>query len=179
VFLLQFSVALFQYTTGITTITTATTMAIAGVNGPLAPHMRPCAPLQCVEWIGYNPPSYRMYFLLGLRVCMALKALLCSGNDALPRHWSVLRAIHTLNSPQNYICLLGGLLPIHTTCRCGAQGLMWGTRGKFLPAAAMVGYGCAGQCWPLEANVRLTYCRNSLNCLPKYFFYSYVYPIHS
>jgi hypothetical protein len=33
---------------------------------------------------------------------MALKALLCSGDDALPQHWSVLRAKHTLNSPKIY-----------------------------------------------------------------------------
>ncbi len=91
-----------------------------------------------------NPPSLRMYFLGGLRVFMALKALLCSGDDKLPQHWSVLRAINTLNSPKNYIRLLGGLLPIHSTRRRGAQGLMWGTRGPFPPATAMVGYGCVG-----------------------------------
>jgi hypothetical protein len=31
---------------------------------------------------------------------------------------------------------------------------MWGAGGPFLPAAAMVGYGCDGHSWPLEANVR-------------------------
>jgi hypothetical protein len=36
-----FSIALAQNTTG---VTTATTVAAAGRNGPLAPHMRPCAP---------------------------------------------------------------------------------------------------------------------------------------
>jgi hypothetical protein len=41
VFLFLFSVALAQNTTG---ITTATTMAAAGRNSPLVPHMRPCAP---------------------------------------------------------------------------------------------------------------------------------------
>ena len=79
-----------------------------------------------------------MYFLGGLKVCMALKALLCSGNDALPQHWSVLRAIHTLNSPKNYIPLLGGLLPIHSTHRRGVKGRVWGARGPFPPAVAMV-----------------------------------------
>jgi hypothetical protein len=73
---------------------------------------------------------------------MALKALLCSGDDELPQQWSVLRAINTLNSPKKYICLLGGLLPIHSTHWRGVQGLMLGTKRKFLPAAAMVGYGC-------------------------------------
>jgi hypothetical protein len=120
--------------------------------------------------MGDNPPSLRMYFFGGLRVCMALKVLICYGNDELLQHWSVLRAIHTLNSPKKYIRLLGELSPIHLTCRRRAQGLMWGTRGPFQPAVAMVGYGCVGQCWPLEAYVRLTYCRNSKNCLRKFFF---------
>ncbi len=140
-FLFLFSVALAQNTTG---VTTATTMAAAGGNGPLAPHMRPCAPRRCVEWMGNNPPSLRMYSLGGLRVFMALKALLCSGNDESPQHWSVLRAINTLNSPKKYIHLLGGLSAIHSMHWRGAQGLMWGARGPFLPAAAMVGYGCVG-----------------------------------
>jgi hypothetical protein len=75
---------------------------------------------------------------------MALKVLLCSGDDELPQHWSVLRAISTLNSPKNYIRLLGGLSLIHSTHWCGVQGLMWGTRGPSQPVAAMVGYGCVG-----------------------------------
>ncbi len=52
VFLFLFSVAWAQNTTG---VTTATTMAAAGGNGPVAPHMRPCAPRRCVEWMGDNP----------------------------------------------------------------------------------------------------------------------------
>jgi hypothetical protein len=57
VFLFIFSVALAQNTSG---ITTATTMAAAGRNGPLAPHMRPCAPRRRVEWMGDNPSSLRI-----------------------------------------------------------------------------------------------------------------------
>jgi hypothetical protein len=91
-----------------------------------------------------NLLSLLVYFLGGLRVFMALKVLLCSGNDELPQHWSVLKAINTLNSTKNHIRLLGGLSPIHLTRQRGAQGLMWGTRGPFLLAAAMVGYGCVG-----------------------------------
>ena len=68
VFLFLFSVAVAQNTTG---VTTATTMAAAGRNGPLAPHMRPCAPRRCVQWMADNPPSLRMYFLGGLRVLTA------------------------------------------------------------------------------------------------------------
>jgi hypothetical protein len=139
VFLFCFSVALAQNTTG---VTTATTMAAAGGNGPLAPHMRPRAPRQCVEWMGDDPPSLSMHSLEGLRVFMAVKVLLCSGDDESPQHRSVLRAINTFNSPKKYIRLLGGLSHFHLTRRCGAQGLMWGARGPFLQAAAMVGYGC-------------------------------------
>jgi hypothetical protein len=46
VFLFLFSVALAQNTTG---VATTTTMATTGGNGPLAPHMRPCAPRRCFE----------------------------------------------------------------------------------------------------------------------------------
>jgi hypothetical protein len=121
----------------------------------------------------------RMYFFGGSRVFMDLKALLCSGDDELPQHRSVLGTINALNSPKSYIRLLGGLSPIHLTRRRGAKGLVWGARGPFLPAAAMVGYGCDGWCWPLEAYVRSTNCRNSKNCQRKYFFYSYMHPIQS
>jgi hypothetical protein len=78
--------------------------------------------------MGDNPLSLRMYFLGGLRVCTALTALLCSGDDASPQCRSVLRAIHTLNSPENYIRLLGGCQPsirhIGSECKasCGALG---------------------------------------------------------
>jgi hypothetical protein len=40
--------------------------------------------------------------------------------------------------PQNYICKLRGLLPIHLWHPCGTQGLTWGASGPFLLAAAMV-----------------------------------------
>ncbi len=141
VFSFLFSVASAQNTTG---ATTARNMAATGGNGPLVPHMRPCAPRRRVKWMGNNPPSLQMYSLGGLRVFIALKVLLCSGDDKSPQHWSVLRAINTLNSPKKYIRLLGGLLPIHSTRRRRAQGFMWGVRGAFPPAAAMVGYGCVG-----------------------------------
>jgi hypothetical protein len=62
VFLLHFPVALAQNTTG---ITTAPTMANASGNGPLAPHMRPCALRRRFEWMDDNLLSFRMYFLGG------------------------------------------------------------------------------------------------------------------
>ena len=46
VFFLKVLVALLQNTT---CITTATTMAAASGNGPLVPHMRPCALRRCFE----------------------------------------------------------------------------------------------------------------------------------
>ncbi len=54
VFLFLFLVALAQNTTG---VTIATTMAAAGGNAPLAPHMRPCALRQRFKWMGDNPPA--------------------------------------------------------------------------------------------------------------------------
>ncbi len=176
VLLFLFSVASSQSTTG---ITTATTMVAAGRYASLAPHKRPGAPCQHVEWMGNNPLSLQMYFGGGLRVFMALKALLCSGDDALPQKLECFEGHAHPNSPKSYICLLGGVSPIQSTCQNGAKGLMWGTRGPFLPAVAMAGYGCDGRCWPLEAYIRWTYCRNCKKFLRKYFFYSYVVPIHS
>ncbi len=113
-------------------------MATTDRNSPLAPHMRPCAQCWCIWWMGNKPPSKRVYVLGVLRVCMALKILLCCGNNSLPEQRSNSRAIHTLNPPQNYIQLLWGLWPIHLMYQCGAQGLMWGARVPFLPSAAMV-----------------------------------------
>jgi hypothetical protein len=57
---------------------------------------------------------------------------------AIHHRRSALRTINTLNPPKEYIRKLGGLMPIHLKCWRGAQGLMWGARGPFLPAAAMV-----------------------------------------
>ena len=47
-----------------------TTMAAAGGNCPLAPHMRPFVPCRCVGLIEEDPPSKPICFLLGLRGSM-------------------------------------------------------------------------------------------------------------
>jgi hypothetical protein len=47
------------------------------------------------------------------------------------------------------IRLLGGLSSINSTPRRGTKGLMWGARGPFLPAAAMVVMVVDGSCWLL------------------------------
>jgi hypothetical protein len=69
---------------------------------------------------------------------MALKTLQCCGDASSPEQRSALKAIHTLNPPQKCIRKLGGLSPIHSMHWRGAQSLMWGARGPFLPAATMV-----------------------------------------
>jgi hypothetical protein len=69
---------------------------------------------------------------------MALKTLQCCGDSSLPEQRSGLRAINTLSPPQKYICDLGRLSSIYSKHWRGAQGLMWGARGPFPLAAAMV-----------------------------------------
>ncbi len=72
--------------------------------------------------------------------------------------------------PNNISACSGGCRPsvwrIGAECKasCGALG------DHSCRPAAMVRYGCVGHCWLLEANVRSTYCRNSIYCLRKYFF---------
>ncbi len=58
-----------------------------------------------------QPPEQVVIILGGVRGCMALKALLCSGDDASPQHRSSLRAIHPLNLRKN-MHLLEGSSPI-------------------------------------------------------------------
>jgi hypothetical protein len=69
---------------------------------------------------------------------MALKTLRCCDDTSSLEQRGTLRAIHTLNNPNNYTHLLGGFSAIHSACWCGAQGLMRGTRGPFSPVVAMV-----------------------------------------
>ncbi len=85
-----------------------------------------------------QPPSKQRYFGGLLRVCMALKTLQCCGNSSLLEQKSALRAIQTLTPPKKYTRKLGGLSSIHLKRWRGVQGLMWGARGPFPPAAAMV-----------------------------------------
>jgi hypothetical protein len=69
---------------------------------------------------------------------MALKTLRCCGFiiSGTKEHFEVHK--HPPPLQKKYIRKLGGLSPIHLTRRRRAQGLMWGARGPFLPAAAMV-----------------------------------------
>ncbi len=128
-------VALAHNSTG---VTTATTMAAAGGNAPLAPHMRYCAQRRCFEWIGDDPPSLRMYFLGGLRVFCPQSA---SGDDASPQNWSVLRAMHTPTAPKIISACSGGYCP--SIRRVGAErkitcGVLGGHFRRRRPWSAMV-----------------------------------------
>jgi hypothetical protein len=69
---------------------------------------------------------------------MALKTLRCCGDSSLPEQRGALRAINTLNLPKKYTRKLERLSSIYSKRWRGAQGLMWGARGPFLLAAAMV-----------------------------------------
>ena len=64
--------------------------------------------------------------------------LTCCCNALLPQHRSVLQVIDPSNPGKKRIGLLGGSSSINPTQRHGTKGLMWGARGQFLPAAAMV-----------------------------------------
>jgi hypothetical protein len=73
---------------------------------------------------------------------MALKVLLCSGDDELPQHQSVLKAINTLNSPKNYIRLLGGLhVGAERKASCGALGGQFRQRRLWLAMVVLVDVG--------------------------------------
>ncbi len=69
---------------------------------------------------------------------MALKTLQSCVDSSWPEQMSALRAINTLNPPKKYIRKLGRLSSIYLKRRRGVQGLMWGARGPFPPATAMV-----------------------------------------
>ncbi len=101
---------------------------------------------------------------------MALKTLRCCGDSSSPEQRSILRAINTLNPPKKYIRKLGRLSSIYSKRWRGAQGLMWGARGSFPPAAAMV----VSVVMPVVFCAKATENRNQNTkiswCLPKSLF---------
>ncbi len=110
---------------------------------------------------------------------MALKALLCSGDDESPQHQSVLRAINTLNSPKNISACLGGYRPsisrvgAERKASCRALGGHFRRRRLWLAMVVLVDVGrwrrMSDQ--PTVGIVEIVYGSN--------FFYSYVDPIYS
>ena len=85
-----------------------------------------------------NPPSKRVCFLWELIGCMALKTLPCSDDDVPPQHRSILRVLHPVTPHKKHIRLLRISYPIDPTRRIRTKGLLWGSRGTFLPTATMV-----------------------------------------
>ena len=108
--------------------TTVTTMAGASRNGPLMPQIKASSHATTCFMDGQWPPKQAVIILGGVRGYTAIKALLCSGDDASPQHRSVLRAIHPLNL-QKIICKCSGGLPPSSNddgagrkASCGVQG---------------------------------------------------------
>jgi hypothetical protein len=58
----------------------------------------------------------------------------------------VLRGCTPPQPLKNCIRLLGGSSPIEQRRWRGAQCLVWGVRGAFPPASAVIGHGCDGRC---------------------------------
>jgi hypothetical protein len=154
-------------------------MAAAGGYASLVPHMRPGAPRWRVEWMGDSPPSLRMYLGGGLRVFMALKVLLCIGNDASPQNRSVLRAMHNPTAPKVISACSGGYClsiqraGVEQKVLCGALGGHFRQRRLWLAMVVMVDVGRWRHTWhrPTVGIVKIFY--------RSIFFYSYVVPIHS
>jgi hypothetical protein len=78
---------------------------------------------------------------------MALKALLCSGNDALPQNRSVLRAMHTPTAPKVISACSGGYPPsiqcagAERMVSCGVLGGHFRQRRLWLAMVVMVDVG--------------------------------------
>ncbi len=146
---MHFSLALAQNTTG---VTTATTMATAGGNGPLAPHMSPCALRQCVKLIGDNLPSKQIRYNFGgvdgvygpqntpmLWWCIITTTSECLEGRTHPHH-------HKKLYP-----LAWGLLPIQLTCWHGTQGLLGDHFCRRWPWSAMAELVAVGH-WRLTSD---------------------------
>ncbi len=120
---------------------TNTTIADHGRRRRKWPSYAPHEALRSVpmhQMDGENPPSKWIYFL-GCWGCVwpskhsdAVMAMcIARTKERFEDHthpWP----------PPKYIRKLRGLSPIYSKCRRGSQGLMWGARRPFPPAAAMV-----------------------------------------
>ena len=96
------------------------TMANAGSNGPLEPHMRPCAPCRHHCSMGERPPEQVHILFQRLSGCMALKTLKCCGNASSPEQRRAWMAVHPLSPPKIITACSGGCRP---SIRCIVAGL--------------------------------------------------------
>ena len=69
---------------------------------------------------------------------MSLKVLLCSIDDALPHHWSVLRVMHPLTPPKFVSTCLGGHCPSSKDNGAGCKASCAALGGHFWPWLAVV-----------------------------------------
>jgi hypothetical protein len=111
---------------------------------PNAPNEASSSPARMPCMDGRQPPKQAVIILGGVRGCMAIKALLFSGNDQSPQHRSVLRAIHPLTPPKIITTCLMGLPPssnddsMGRKASCGAQGGHFRWRWPWLVVVEMV-----------------------------------------
>jgi hypothetical protein len=95
---------------------------------PSVSHIKPCATRRHLRSMGDDPPSKQIFFLKGLRGCMALNTLQCYGDASSPEQRSTLRAIHPLNTPKIISDCSGGRCPsiwrvsTRRNASCGALG---------------------------------------------------------
>ncbi len=153
-------------------------MATAGGNGHLAPHMRPYAPRQHVQWMGHNPPSKRTQFWR------------CWGCAWPPKHSDVV-AIHCSHNRRVF---WGSYTPstapkIISACSGGCRQSIWhiGAERK-VSWGALRGHFCQQQPWSAMVVLVLVGCCRLTSDQPTVgivkivywiIFYSYVHPIHS
>ena len=103
---------------------------------------------------GRQPPEQVAIILGGVRGCIAIKVLLCSGDDASQQHRSVLRAIHPLTPSKIITACSGGLPPSGNDdsagrkASCRAQGGHFRGRRPLLVVVEMVVVGR----WRLETS---------------------------
>ena len=120
-------------------ILTATTITmVAGREGPLQPHKRSCVLCRCIGLIGDNPPSKQICYSWGAIGFMALKMLLCYGNDASPQHWSILRATGPITPTKSIFTCSGG-------CPCSDQHA--GARSKVSSGGPLGAHFCWRRPW--------------------------------
>ncbi len=153
-------------------------MAAASGNGPLAPHMTPCAPHQHHKWIGYNPPASGCNFLGGW-------GCVCPQSAPLFRRWWIATTFGEFWGPYTPLtatkiistCLGGCCWSIRCAgaegkASFGALGDHYRQRWSWLAMAVLVDVGS----WRHTSDQTMI---GIVKIVYGSFFYSNVYPIQS